>query len=31
MNHNQSQFNAAAIAEQFQTACNKFDILLSQT
>lgn len=27
---NQSQFNAAAIGEQFQTACNRFDRLLSQ-
>ena len=27
---NQSQFNAAAIGEQFQTTCNRFDRLLSQ-
>ena len=30
MNQNQSQFNAAAIGEQFQTTCNKFDHLLSK-
>ncbi len=30
MNQNQSQFNAAAIGEQFQTTCNKFDNLLSK-
>ena len=30
MNQNQSQFNAAAIGEQFKTTCNKFDRLLSQ-
>lgn len=30
MSQNQSQFNAAAIGEQFQTTCNKFDRLLSQ-
>ena len=30
MNQNHSQFNAAAIGEQFQTTCNKFDHLLSQ-
>jgi small GTP-binding protein len=30
MNQHQSQFNAAAIGEQFQTTCNKFDNLLSQ-
>lgn len=31
MSQSQSQFNAAAIGEQFQSACNKFDLLLSQT
>ena len=30
MNQNYSQFNAAAIGEQFQTTCNKFDHLLSK-
>ncbi len=30
MNQNQSQFNAAAIGEQFKTTYNKFDRLLSQ-
>lgn len=30
MNQNPSQFNAAAIGEQFQTTCNRFDHLLSQ-
>ena len=30
MNQNQSQFNAAAIGEQFKTTCNKFECLLSQ-
>lgn len=30
MNQNHSQFNAAAIGEQFKTTCNKFDRLLSQ-
>ena len=30
MNQNHSQFNAAAIGEQFQTTCNKFDHLLSK-
>ena len=30
MNQNKSQFNAAAIAEQFTNNCNQFDNLLSQ-